>query len=111
MEFSKHHYIGSRQIQDINSKFVENANYMGVAKPLDEEITHYLGHLSTEQKKVVLSVVKSFAREEESWIDNKAYIAEMNKRFKELEIQFLEHCVENSSNLYDRRKTVTTMKT
>jgi hypothetical protein len=61
-------------------------NYiMGVAKPLDKEITYYLNHLSTEQKKVVLSVIKSFAREEEAWINNKAYIAEMNKRFKELE--------------------------
>lgn len=58
---------------------------MGAVKPLDKEITHYLGHLSTEQKKVVLSVVKSFAREEEAWVDDKAYIAEMDKRFKELE--------------------------
>jgi hypothetical protein len=58
---------------------------MGVVKPLDKEITHYLGHLSTEQKKVVLSVVKSFAREEEAWANDKAYIAEMDKRFKELE--------------------------
>jgi len=58
---------------------------MGAAKPLDQEITHYLGHLSTEQKKVVLSVVKSFAREEEAWADDKAYMAEMDKRFKELE--------------------------
>ena len=53
--------------------------------PLDKEITYYLGHLSTEQKKVVLSVVKSFAREEEAWADDKAYIAEMDKRYKELE--------------------------
>lgn len=60
-------------------------NIMGVVKPLDKEITHYLGHLSTEQKKVVLSVVKSFAREEEAWANDKAYIAEMDKRFKELE--------------------------
>ena len=52
--------------------------------PLDKEITYYLGHLSTEQKKVVLSVVKSFAREEEAWADDKAYIAEMDKRYKEL---------------------------
>lgn len=58
---------------------------MGAVQPLDKEITHYLGHLSTEQKKVVLSVVKSFAREEEAWIDDKAYIEEMDKRFKELE--------------------------
>jgi hypothetical protein len=60
-------------------------NIMGAAKPLDKEITHYLGHLSTEQKKVVLSVVKSFAREEEAWVDDKAYITEMDRRFKELE--------------------------
>lgn len=58
---------------------------MRLAQPLDKEITHYLGHLSTEQKKVVLSVVKSFAREDEAWIDDKAHIAEMDKRFKELE--------------------------
>lgn len=58
---------------------------MGAVKPLDKEITHYLGHLSTEQKKVVLSVVKSFAREEEAWADDKAYIADMDNRFKELE--------------------------
>ncbi|HEY8894707.1 MAG TPA: hypothetical protein VIM79_07820 [Niastella sp.] len=58
---------------------------MGVVKPLDKEITHYLGHLNTEQKKVVLSVVKSFARDEEAWADDKAYIAEMDRRFKELE--------------------------
>ena len=58
---------------------------MGAAQPLDKEITQYLGHLSTEQKKVVLSVVKSFAREEEAWIDDKAYIDEMDRRFKDLE--------------------------
>jgi hypothetical protein len=60
-------------------------NIMGAVKPLDKEITHYLGHLSTQQKKVVLSVVKSFAREEEAWADDRAYIAEMDKRFKDLE--------------------------
>jgi broad specificity phosphatase PhoE len=58
---------------------------MGAVKPLDKEITHYLEHLNSAQKKVVLSVVKSFAREEEAWADDKAYIAEMDKRFKELE--------------------------
>lgn len=58
---------------------------MGAVQPLDKEITHYLGHLSTEQKKVVLNVVKSFAREEGAWIDDKAYISEIDRRFKELE--------------------------
>ena len=37
---------------------------MGAAQPLDNEITHYLGHLSTEQKEVV---------------------DEMDRRFKDLE--------------------------
>lgn len=60
-------------------------NIMGAAKPLVKEVTHYLEHLSTDQIKVVLSVVKSFAREEEAWADDKAYIAEMDKRSKELE--------------------------
>ena len=52
---------------------------------LDKEITYYLEHLSTAQKKVVLSVVKSFAKEEDAWADDKAYIAEMDRRYKELE--------------------------
>lgn len=60
-------------------------NIKRAVKPLDKEITHYLEHLSTEQKKVVLSVVKSFAREGEAWADDKAYIAEMDNRFKDLE--------------------------
>ena len=60
-------------------------NIMGAAKPLVKEINHYLEHLSTEQRKVVLSVVKSFAREEDAWADDKAYITEMEKRSKELE--------------------------
>ena len=58
---------------------------MGAVKPLDKEMNHLWGHLSTEQKKVVLSVVKSFAREEEAWIDDKAYIGEMDRRYTELE--------------------------
>ena len=58
---------------------------MGAAKPLDKEIIYYLGHLSTEQKMVILSVVKLFAREEETLVDDKVYIAEMDRRFTELE--------------------------
>jgi hypothetical protein len=57
---------------------------MEAAKLLDKEITQYLSRLSTEQKEVVLSVVKTFAREE-AWWNDKAYIAEMDKRFGELE--------------------------
>lgn len=35
---------------------------MSAAKPLDK--TYYLGHLNAQQKRVVLSVVKTFAQEE-----------------------------------------------
>ena len=40
---------------------------MGAAKVLDKEINHYLEHLNTHQKEVVLSVVKTFAHEESEW--------------------------------------------
>ena len=40
---------------------------MSAVKPLDKEITHYLGHLNAQQKRVVLSVVKTFAQEESDW--------------------------------------------
>ncbi len=58
---------------------------MGAVKPLDKEITHYLGYLSTEQKKVVLSVVKNFTHEEDAWEEDKHFITEMEKRFRDLE--------------------------
>jgi hypothetical protein len=58
---------------------------MGAAKPLEKEINHYLGHLSIQQKEVVLSVVKTFAGEEEARWDDKKYTAEMNRRFAEME--------------------------
>jgi predicted transcriptional regulator len=40
---------------------------MSAAKPLDKEINQYLEHLNVQQKKVVLSVVKTFAQEESDW--------------------------------------------
>jgi len=43
---------------------------MGTAKVLNKEINHYLEHLNTHQKEVVLSVVKTFAHEENDWWDN-----------------------------------------
>ena len=42
---------------------------MGAAKVLDKEINHYLMQLNTHQKEVVLSVVKTFAHEENEWWD------------------------------------------
>jgi len=57
---------------------------MGATKLLDKEIAQYMEQLSVQQKEVVLSVVKSFAREEVWWND-KGYINEMDRRFKEME--------------------------
>ncbi len=42
---------------------------MGAVKALDKEINHYLDHLNTHQKEVVLSVVNTFAQEETDWWD------------------------------------------
>ena len=43
---------------------------MGAAKVLDKEINHYLEQLNSHQKEVVLSVVKTFAHEENDWWNN-----------------------------------------
>ncbi len=43
---------------------------MSAAKVLDKEINHYLGHLNMHQKEVVLSVIKTFANEENDWWDD-----------------------------------------
>jgi predicted transcriptional regulator len=40
---------------------------MGAAKVLDKEINHFLEQLNMHQKEVVLSVIKTFAREENDW--------------------------------------------
>ena len=59
---------------------------MPIPKPIDKQITYYLGHLSPHQKDVVLSVVKTFAGEEEYDVwDDKDFVAEMDRRFKEME--------------------------
>lgn len=57
---------------------------MSAAKPLVREITHYLGQLNTKQQKAVLGVVKTFAQED-TWWNEKEYIAEMDRRFAEME--------------------------
>ena len=51
---------------------------------LEKEITHYLGRLNMQQKKVVLSVIKSIAGEEDNWWEEKAFVAEMDKRYTEM---------------------------
>lgn len=40
---------------------------MYAVKIIDKEIGVYLNHLNTQQKKVVLSVIKTFAHEEDIW--------------------------------------------
>lgn len=42
---------------------------MSAATLLDKEINEYLGHLNVQQKKVILSVVKTFAQDESDWWD------------------------------------------
>lgn len=56
---------------------------MGVT--LQKQITQYLGYLNSEQMKAVLSVVKTFAHEDEALWKDKAFMAEMDKRFADLE--------------------------
>lgn len=57
---------------------------MSAAKPLVNEITQYLPQLNPQQQKAILSVVKSFVQEDEWWNDKK-YVAEMDRRFTEME--------------------------
>ncbi|MGN6293133.1 MAG: hypothetical protein ACTHMV_10350 [Chitinophagaceae bacterium] len=58
---------------------------MGVARPLDKEINHYLEYLNTDQKRAVLGVVKSFAKEEYAWWEDKDFVKELDRRSEELE--------------------------
>lgn len=58
---------------------------MGVVKPIDKEINHYLEYLNTDQKKAVLGVVKSFARDEYPWWEDKKFVKELDRRTAELE--------------------------
>jgi hypothetical protein len=57
---------------------------MPAANLLEKEINQYLTQLNQEQKKAVLTVVKTFAKEEDWWND-KTYEKEINRRFKEME--------------------------
>ncbi|CAN5497976.1 hypothetical protein BH11BAC5_BH11BAC5_22600 [soil metagenome] len=42
---------------------------MGAAKSLDKEITQYLPQLNVQQKKTVLTVVKTFVKDQADWWD------------------------------------------
>lgn len=40
---------------------------MSAAKAIEQEINNYLEHLNSQQKKVVLNLVKTIAGEEDNW--------------------------------------------
>jgi hypothetical protein len=61
---------------------------MSAVTALDKQIANYLVQLNTRQKKAVLTVVKTFAEEQDQddspWKDP-AFVKEMDKRMTELE--------------------------
>ncbi|MEN9548659.1 MAG: hypothetical protein RIR12_1250 [Bacteroidota bacterium] len=57
---------------------------MPTTKTIVKEINYYLNDLSQNQQQAVLTVVKTFAAEDNTW-DEKKYLKEMNKRFAEME--------------------------
>jgi len=59
---------------------------MSAATKLDKQINDYLLQLNNKQKKAVLTVVKTFAEEQESEIwGDAAFIAELDRRTVEYE--------------------------
>jgi putative addiction module component (TIGR02574 family) len=61
---------------------------MSAVTPLDRQISNYLTQLNSRQKKAVLTVVKTFAEEQDQesspWKDVR-FVAEMDRRMAELE--------------------------
>ena len=51
---------------------------------LDEQIAAYLSQLNTDQKKAILTVVKTFAKEKDIWDDN-VLLKEADRRTTEYE--------------------------
>lgn len=59
---------------------------MRTATKLDKQINDYLLQLNDKQKKAVLTVVKTFAEEQEDEVwGNSAFIAELDRRTTEYE--------------------------
>lgn len=54
-------------------------------KTLDKQISNYLQRLTSRQKQTVLTVVKTFAGEEDEILNEQSFIDEMDKRFAEME--------------------------
>lgn len=40
---------------------------MSATRAIDKEINNYLEHLNTQQKRIVLTLVKTIAKEEDNW--------------------------------------------
>ena len=84
---------------------------MGTVKSIDKQINHFLPRLSSRQKETVLTVVKTFAEEAETerWKD-KTFIAEMDRRFSEMEsgkvkTYTLEEVEAEARQSYKKKKT------
>lgn len=52
---------------------------------LDKQISNYLPRLTSRQKETILTVVKTFADEDNDILSDPPFIDEMNKRFAEME--------------------------
>lgn len=52
---------------------------------LEKEISNYLPRLSSRQKQTVLTVIKTFAEDTDEMWNDESYIAEMDRRFAEME--------------------------
>jgi predicted deacetylase len=57
---------------------------MDSAKTLDKKITNYLLKLNTRQKEAVLTVIKTFAEEQDIWEDEE-FLSMLDKRASEFE--------------------------
>jgi hypothetical protein len=65
-------------------KFFESYIH-GCRKKIESQIIDYLPYLSTRQKELVLSFVKSFAREDSDWRSEEGFSADMLNRIKQPE--------------------------
>jgi hypothetical protein len=82
---------------------------MNTSKTLDKEIRDYLPRLSSRQKQTILTVVKTFAEEDdEEILNDELFLAEMDKRFSEMEHgkikTFSLEEVEEEARLFSKKK-------
>jgi hypothetical protein len=82
---------------------------MNTSKTLDKEIRDYLPRLSSRQKQTILTVVKTFAEEdEEEILNDELFLAELDKRFSEMEHgkikTFSLEEVEEDARLFSKKK-------